>query len=307
MTELLGTILPYITTILLFASIYAVFALGLNLEWGFTGLINFGHVAFFAIGAYTTVLLNISGCPLIISVIAGVALAGFFGFLLGIPTLRLREDYLAIVTIGFSEVLRSILLNEEWLTRGPFGVHGFDRPFHDVIPYQYYNTFLLILFVAILVLVYFALERLIQSPWGRVLKSIREDEAVPSALGKNVFSYKLQSLIIGSAIAGLAGAMLAFYMTYINPCTFKPIETFHAWIIVILGGTASNKGTIVGAIILWAFFSGTKFIDRIVSVPFESHQMGAFRMIVVGLLLMLLMMYKPEGIFGRKEELALSD
>lgn len=305
MIEYIIAILPYITTVLLISSIYAIFALGLNLEWGFTGLINFGHVAFFAIGAYTTVLFNMSGCPLILSVIAGIALAGFFGFLLGIPTLRLREDYLAIVTIGFSEVLRFILLNEEWLTRGPFGVHGFQRPFQDMIAYQDYNTFLLILFVAILILIYLSLERLIQSPWGRVLKSIREDEAVPSALGKNVFRYKIQSLVLGSAIAGLAGALLAFYLQYINPNTFKPIETFHVWIIVILGGTASNKGTIIGALILWTFFSGTKFINRF--IPLESHQMGAFRMIVIGLLLMVLMMYKPEGILGKKEELALSD
>ena len=305
MIEYASMILPYVTTILLFSSIYAVFALGLNLEWGFTGLINFGHAAFFAIGAYTTVMLNISGYPLILSVAAGVVMAGFFGFLLGIPTLRLREDYLAIVTIGFSEVLRYILLNEEWLTRGPFGIHGFDRPLQDVISYQYYNIFLLMLFVVLLTIVYFSLEKLVHSPWGRVLKSIREDESVPSALGKNVFSYKLQSLAIGSAIAGLAGAMLAFYLQYIDPGTFKPIETFHAWIIVILGGTASNRGTIVGAIILWTFFSVTKFINPY--LPFMSHQMGAFRMIVIGLLLMLLMMYRPEGIFGKKEELALSD
>jgi len=305
MIEYIDMILPYLTTILLVSSIYAIFALGLNLEWGFTGLINFGHVAFLAIGAYTTVLLNMSGYSLILSVIAGIALAGFSGFLLGIPTLRLREDYLAIVTIGFSEVLRFILLNEEWLTRGSFGIHGFERPFQDVIPYQYYNIFLLLLFVAILGIIYFSLEKLIHSPYGRVLKSIREDESVPSALGKNVFSYKLQSLIIGSAIAGLAGAMLAFYLQYINPFTFKPIETFNAWIIVILGGTASNKGTVVGALILWTFFSGTRFIEEY--VPFESHQMGAFRMIIIGLLLMLLMMHKPEGIFGEREELALSD
>ncbi|MEA1905848.1 MAG: branched-chain amino acid ABC transporter permease [Euryarchaeota archaeon] len=305
MIECVCAVFPYVTTILLISTVYAVFALGLNLEWGFTGLINFGHVAFLAIGAYTTAMLNMGGCPLVLSVVAGVVVAGLFGLLLGVPTLRLREDYLAIVTIGFSEVLRFVLLNEGWLTRGPFGIHGFDRPFQDMIPHQYYNIFLLILFVAILTIVYISLEKLVRSPWGRVLKSIREDETVPTALGKNVFSYKLQSLAIGSAIAGLAGAMLAFYLQYIDPGTFKPIETFYAWIIVILGGTASNKGTVVGALILWTLFSATKFINPY--LPFTAHQMGAFRMIMIGLLLMLLMMYKPEGIFGKKEELALSD
>ena len=305
MIEYMCTVFPYVTTILLISTIYAVFALGLNLEWGFTGLINFGHVAFLAIGAYTTAMLNLGGCPLVLSVVGGIVMAGLFGLLLGMPTLRLREDYLAIVTIGFSEVLRFILLNEEWLTRGPFGIYGFDRPFQDMIPYQYYNISLLILFVAILIIVYTSLEKLVHSPWGRVLKSVREDETVPAALGKNVFSYKLQSLAIGSAIAGLAGAMLAFYLQYIDPGTFKPVETFYAWIIVILGGTASNKGTIVGALILWTLFSATKFINPY--LPFTAHQMGAFRMIMIGLLLMLLMMHKPEGIFGKKEELALSD
>ncbi|MFQ6121326.1 MAG: branched-chain amino acid ABC transporter permease, partial [Methanosarcinales archaeon] len=131
--------IDYLITIILFASIYAIFSLGLNLEWGYTGLLNFGHVAFLAIGAYATVLLSLKGVPLVLSVVSGIILAGLFGFLLGIPTLRLRADYLAIVTIGFSEILRLFLLNEEWLTRGSFGLHGFPRPLSLYIPYKDYN------------------------------------------------------------------------------------------------------------------------------------------------------------------------
>jgi neutral amino acid transport system permease protein len=291
--------IEYIVTVLLVAAIYALFSLGLNLEWGFTGLINFGHVAFFAIGAYTTVLLNLHGVPLILSVIAGMALAGLCGGLLGIPTLKLREDYLAIVTIGFAEIIRFFLLNEEWLTRGPVGLHGFSRPFEDFIPGDY-NYFLLLLVLVIIVVFYLLLEKLIKSPWGRVLKAIREDEEVPTSLGKNVFSYKIQSLVLGSTIAGLAGSLLAFYLQYINPRNFMPIETFYAWIAVVLGGSGNNKGTILGAIILWSFFSGTRFL------PFNQTQMGALRILFIGLLLMVIMMFKPEGLLGRKEELALS-
>jgi neutral amino acid transport system permease protein len=291
--------IEYIVTVLLVAAIYALFSLGLNLEWGFTGLINFGHVAFFAIGAYTTVLLNLHGVPLILSVIAGMALAGLCGGLLGIPTLKLREDYLAIVTIGFAEIIRFFLLNEEWLTRGPVGLHGFSRPFEDFIPGDY-NYFLLLLVLVIIVVFYLLLEKLIKSPWGRVLKAIREDEEVPTSLGKNVFSYKIQSLVLGSTIAGLAGSLLAFYLQYINPRNFMPIETFYAWIAVVLGGSGNNKGTILGAIILWSFFSGTRFL------PFNQTQMGALRILFIGLLLMVIMMFKPEGLLGRKEELTLS-
>lgn len=291
--------IEYIVTVLLVAAIYALFSLGLNLEWGFTGLINFGHVAFFAIGAYTTVLLNLHGVPLILSVIAGMALAGLCGGLLGIPTLKLREDYLAIVTIGFAEIIRFFLLNEEWLTRGPVGLHGFSRPFEDFIPGDY-NYFLLLIVLVIIVVFYLLLEKLIKSPWGRVLKAIREDEEVPASLGKNVFSYKIQSLVLGSTIAGLAGSLLAFYLQYINPRNFMPIETFYAWIAVVLGGSGNNKGTILGAIILWSFFSGTRFL------PFNQTQMGALRILFIGLLLMVIMMFKPEGLLGKKEELTLT-
>lgn len=294
--------IEYIITVLLIAAIYAIFALGLNLEWGFTGLINFGHVAFLAIGAYTTALLSLSGVPLLPSVLAGMALAGLCGGLLGIPTLKLREDYLAIVTIGFAEIIRFFLLNEEWLTRGPMGLHGYSRPFEELIPGDY-NFFLLLFVLVVLVVCYLLLEKLIKSPLGRVLKSIREDEDVPASLGKNVFWYKIQSLILGSTIAGLAGSLLAFYLQYINPRNFMPIETFYAWIAVVLGGSGNNKGTLLGAVILWTFFSGTRFAQ--VYLPISPTQMGALRIMFIGVLLIILMMFKPEGILGKKEELAL--
>ncbi len=294
--------IEYIITVLLIAAIYALFALGLNLEWGFTGLINFGHVAFLAIGAYTTALLSLSGAPLLPSAIAGMALAGLCGALLGIPTLKLREDYLAIVTIGFAEIIRLFLLNEDWLTRGPMGLHGYSRPFEGLIPGDY-NFSLLLFVLVVLVVCYLMLERLIKSPWGRVLKSIREDEDVPASLGKNVFSYKIQSLVLGSTIAGLAGSLLAFYLQYINPRNFMPIETFYAWIMVVLGGSGNNKGTLLGAVILWSFFSGTRFAQGY--VPISPTQMGALRIMFIGVLLIILMMFKPEGLLGKKEELTL--
>ncbi|OPY53521.1 MAG: leucine/isoleucine/valine transporter permease subunit [Methanosaeta sp. PtaU1.Bin112] len=292
----------YLVSIILTAGIYAIFALGLNLQWGYAGLLNFGHVAFMAIGAYTTVLLSMNEVPLILAVPAGMVLAGACGAFLGVATLRLREDYLAIVTIGFSEIVRFILLNWSSLTRGSFGLYGYPRPLEEMIPHEDYNLLLAGVVIVVLLLVYALLEILAKSPWGRVLKSVRDDEAVSVSLGKNAFSYKVQSLALGSAIAALAGSMLAFYLQYINPNNFQPIETFYAWIMVILGGSGSNRGTIAGAVLLWGFFSTTRFLEGYVSLSPSAS--GALRMVIIGLVLIALMMFRPQGLFGRKEELA---
>lgn len=370
----------YLVSLILFISIYSLFCLGLNLQWGFTGLINFGHVAFMAVGAYTTVLLSLQGVPLFIAVLIGAALAALLGLLVGISTLRLREDYLAIVTIGLSEMIRLIVNNQElpignnqWRS-GVFGLQGFPLPMRDstlnpllqigmigvltliaglagwqlwqwfkkqrqqaktkeqvpvaslitgivggilglivyivgLIALSDANTFtyktgLMILMLVVLTLVYWALERLVNSPWGRVLKAIREDEEIPKALGKNVFWYKLQSLMLGGAIAGIAGAFYAWQLATVYPDNFQPQITFDAWTIVILGGAGNNAGTLLGTIIFWAYFEGSRFILPQI-FPFDDARLGAFRIMVIGLLLIILMMVRPQGILGKKEELTL--
>ena len=295
--------LDYLVSIALTAGIYAIFALGLNLQWGYAGLLNFGHVAFMAMGAYATVLLSMNGIPLLLAVLAGMILAGAAGAFLGMATLRLREDYLAIVTIGFSEILRFVLLNRSSLTRGSFGLFGYSRPFEDLVGIMDYNLFLAGLVIAVLLLVYALLEALARSPWGRVLKSIRDDEAAAISLGKNAFSYKVQALALGSAIAALSGSLLAFYLQYINPGNFQPIETFYAWIMVILGGSGNNRGTILGGLILWGFFSTTRFMEGYLSLS-PSASSGA-RMVLIGLILIGLMLFRPQGLLGREEELSI--
>lgn len=293
----------YLISIMLTAGIYAIFALGLNLQWGYCGLLNFGHAAFMAIGAYTTILLSMNGVPLIFAVLAGMVLAGGCGAFLGVATLRLREDYLAIVTIGFSEIVRFLLLNWSSVTRGSFGLYGYPRPLEALIGHENYNLFLAFVVVAVLFLVYEFLEILVKSPWGRVLKSIRDDEAVSVSLGKNAFSYKVQALALGSAIAALSGSLLAFYLQYINPNNFQPIETFYAWIMVIMGGSGSNRGVIVGSILLWGFFSTTRFLEGYIDLSPSAS--SAARMVIIGMILVGLMMFRPQGLFGRKEELAI--
>lgn len=293
----------YLISIILIAAIYAIFALGLNLEWGYAGLLNFGHVAFMAIGAYSTIILSLSGVHIALAVILGMILAGFAGAFLGVATLKLREDYLAIVTIGFSEILRHLLQNESWLTRGSFGIYGYPRPFQELVAPQDYNLLLAGMVMVILGLVYAFLAVILSSPWGRVLKSIRDDEAASMALGKNTFSYKVQALIIGSAIAALSGSLLAFYLQYINPENFRPIETFYAWIMVVMGGSGNNRGTLLGAAILWSFFSATRFLEGY--LPFSPSTVSAFRIVFIGLVLVGFMLFCPQGLLGRKEELTL--
>jgi len=295
--------MDYLISIMLSAGIYAIFALGLNLQWGHAGLLNFGHVAFMAIGAYATVLLSMNGVSLPLAVLAGMILAGAAGALLGMATLKLREDYLAIVTVGFSEILRFLLLNQAWLTRGSFGLYGYPRPFQDIVSSQDYNLLLAGIVGFSLISVYALLEILAASPWGRVLKSIRDDELVSVSLGKNAFRYKVESLFLGSAIAALSGSLLAFYLQYINPMNFQPVETFYAWIMVIMGGSGNNRGTIIGAFLLWGFFSASRFIEGYISLSPSAS--SALRMVLIGLILIALLMFRPQGIMGRKEELAI--
>src|SRR6478672_405499 len=353
----------YLVFLVSLTGTFALFSLGLNLQWGFTGLINFGHVAFLTIGAYTTVLLSSKGVPLIIAVLIGAGISALLGLLIGFSTLRLREDYLAIVTIGVSELIRLVALNEEWLTRGSFGVQGYPLPLANFNPnlplkllmigvltlllgatlwqlwqwsanklkvpsqlilaivaallclivygvgaialYDYNpRAGLMLLTLLTLALVYWLLERLVRSPWGRVLKAIREDEQIPKALGKNVFWYKLQALMLGGAIAGISGSFFAWYLTTVYPSNFEPLITFNAWTIVVLGGAGNNLGPILGAIIFWGYDTLTRlFLHDIVHL--DASREGAFRIMVIGLILMVIMMWRPQGILGKKEELTL--
>ncbi|MFN6537745.1 MAG: branched-chain amino acid ABC transporter permease [Nostoc sp. EkiNYC01] len=361
---------------------FALFALGLNLQWGFTGLINFGHIAFMTLGAYTTVLLSLKGVPLLISALAGAMVAALLGLIIGFATLRLREDYLAIVTIGTGELIRLVVNNQElpvgnsWVS-GAFGVQSYPIPFSTqpslffrlvmiglltllavvtlftlwrwirtaqkfraadssqrlsskqelasrlgvgivlavlavaiyisgVIGLYNYNpkAGLMLVLLLVLAVVFWRLEILVRSPWGRILKAIREDEEIPKALGKNVFWYKLQSLMLGGAIAGIAGAFFAWQLGAIYPDNFQPQLTFDTWIMVILGGSGNNIGTILGAVVFFAYDAITReVLPRI--VPLDEARLGAFRIMVIGFILMVLMIWRPQGILGKKEELTL--
>ncbi len=360
----------YIVFLTINVGLYSLFALGLNLQWGICGLINFGLVAFMILGAYTTVILSLQGVPLILAVLVGALLSALLGLLIGLTTLRLREDYLAIVTIGVAEIIRLIVQNEQKLTQGTFGIQRFPLPLEGFEPNLFvkllfiailsiltvfttsklvkgiqkewqakintnkkpyylfilgiitigfiillyingvialshytYKAGLMVLELVVLAIVYWGLEFLVHSPWGRVLKAIREDEEIAKALGKNVFWYKLQAFLLGGAIAGIAGSFFAWQLTAIYPNNFESLVTFNAWIIVVLGGAGSNAGTILGAVIFWLYDSLTRFLPAGI---LTDSQMGAFRVMLIGLILISLMMLRPQGILGKKEELTLS-
>ncbi|RLF18163.1 MAG: branched-chain amino acid ABC transporter permease, partial [Thermoprotei archaeon] len=199
-------VVSFVFDLLTITGIFGILAISLNMEYGFTGLANFGKVAFFAIGAYTAgILSRFQGVPFPLDVVCGILLAGLAGFLVSIPALRLREDYLAITTIAFGEIVRLIILNEDWLTRGPMGIPGIPAPLRDVLAGREWLAFYTGLCFVVLAVVYWMCERVVNSPYGRVIKAIREDEVAAQALGKYTFKYKAQMFTLGSAIAGLAG------------------------------------------------------------------------------------------------------
>ncbi|MEE3719687.1 branched-chain amino acid ABC transporter permease [Tumidithrix elongata RA019] len=298
--------LDYIISLIAFAAIFALFSLGLNLQWGFAGLVNFGHVAFMAVGAYTTVLLSLNGVPWYIAFAIASALAAVLGLLIGSTTLRLREDYLAIVTIGVSEMVRLFANNEAWLTKGTSGVQDYPLPFKELVPVQFYPTLLTGILIVVVAVVYWRLEWLVRSPWGRVLKAIREDEEVAKALGKNVFWYKLQAFVIGGAIAGIAGAFYAWQVVAIYPDSFIPLITFQAWTIVTIGGAGNNLGVLLGAAIFQIYSVLPRFLPEQIQMFLGGGKLEAIQQMLIGLTLILLMVWRPQGILGNKDELTLN-
>ncbi len=289
-------LLDYILDTLVYIGIYAILAVSLNLEAGYTRLMNFGKVAFFAIGAYTSALLSIAGAPFIVGMLAGMLLSALFGFLVSLPTLRLRADYLAIITLSFGEILRLFFLNELWLTNGPMGIRGIPQPLYSA--FDNYTLFYVALVYAFLLVCYVFAERIINSPFGRMLKAIRDDEDAAQAFGKNTFIFKVRVFVIGSSIASVSGTLFAHYIAFISPDMFFPAVTFSVWTMMVIGGKANNFGVIMGAVMIQVLERGTRFLKDFVVLPVEPYNL---RIIVIGLLLILFILYKPEGIIKERK------
>lgn len=303
---------------------YAVSAISLNLQFGYTGLLNFGQVAFMLMGAYGTAITVDAGGPLWLGVIVGILAAVVLGLVLGLPTLRLRADYLAITTIAAAEVLR-LVVRSSWaepLTNGVFGIQGFADSFFSLNPFPGGATYgvgnwlvtgrrlwVMIVSWIIVALMVLLVRRLIKSPWGRVLRAIREDEDATSSLGKNVFNYKLQSLMIGGAIGAVSGILLAVEQQNVTPDAYLPNITFILYVMVILGGAGTILGPVLGALAFqFVFFtfdaimaSAQANVDWVGNIltPAEA---GQLKLVLVGVGLILLMVFRPQGIMGDRNE-----
>jgi branched-chain amino acid transport system permease protein len=277
-------------------AIYSIFAVSLNIEVGYTGLFNFGHVAFFAIGAYASALLSLQGVTFSLALIAGIACAGGGGLLIGIPALKLQGDYFGIATLGFAEIVRMILQNQVEWTKGPMGLPGIPRP--EIFSWHF-DTLPAYLFLTLgaAILTFLIIGFLTLSPFGRVLKAIRDDETAAAILGKNPFAYKMESFVIGSAFAGLAGVLWAHFITFVSPGDFTLTETILVLLIVVLGGKGTLWGPVVGAVVLIFFQESVRFLRL---PPEWSGILGPLQQMVFGLLLVVLMLFRPEGLIREK-------
>jgi len=283
----------YILHLLILICIYAILAMSLNLITGYAGMLNLGHAAFFAIGAYTSTLLIMAGFPFWVGFLAAALIAAVFGVLLSIPSLRLHGVFLAIATLGFGEIIRSILLNWTELTRGPLGIPGIAKPELFGLVFDSLWAYFVLAFV-IAAITYFILKKIVNSNFGIVLKAIRENEAVSESLGKNVKLVKMQAFALGACFAGIAGSLFAHYITFIDPSSFTLMETILILLMVVLGGMGSLEGSIMGAIILILLPEPLRFIGL------PSAMVGQLRQIIYASLLIALIIKKPKGIFGEQ-------
>jgi len=302
--ELIG----YGAFFLTMALTYAIMCLGLNVQWGQTGLFNVGIAGFVAIGAYVSAILTTPDTanrfggfdlPIAVGWLGAALAAGIIAFLIGWLTIRLRADYLAIATFGVAVAVQLCALNLERITGGPFGIGFIPRPFASLAgdPLAFSLLNLGVLAVVALVL-YLALERLVRSPWGRVLRAIREDETAALALGKSAVRFRLQAFAIGGGIMGLAGAAQAHFIGFIAPENYLPMLTFQVWAMLIVGGSGNNRGAILGAVLVWGIWAASAAAVSAIFPPDQQARAAALQIVMIGVALCAILLLRPRGILG---------
>lgn len=334
--------MSYLVSFAIVGSIYAVLTLGLNVQWGYTGLFNIGVAAFFSLGAFTSALVTTRmptgaaaafseqafglGAPFLVGVVAAGAAAGVLALLVGGPTLRLREDYLAIATIGIAELVRLVFQNERWLANGPQPLRGIPQPlaclvrdpvcswlpapiaafFEPLAPRDYPYVYLVIATLFVIV-VFVVLERAIRSPWGRLLRAVREDEAAAAMNGKDVARVRLQAFTVGAVVMGLGGALYAHYMVAIDYTHFDALyATFLVWVMLMLGGSGNHRGAILGAFVIWGVWTGAAYAVDLVrpllaAISSDLPARGPYlRLLFISLLMLLILLYRPKGLVGEE-------
>lgn len=301
-------LLSYGAFFLTTALIFSLITLGLNLQWGLTGLFNVGLAGFVAIGAYTSAILTtpddparIGGfdVPIGLGWLAAMLVAGAVAAVVGAATLRLKSDYLAITTFGVAVVVQLVALNAQGLTGGPFGVGFIPRPFSALAGQPtLFNFANLGVVAAVTLAIFLALEHLARSPWGRVLKALREDERAAISLGKSARFYRVQAFALGGAIMGLAGAVQAHFIGFIAPDNYLPTVTFQVWTMLIVGGSGSNKGAILGSILVWAIWAGSGAVTSAFVPTDQQARAAALQIVAIGVMLCVILLVRPMGLLG---------
>jgi len=321
--------------------IYGLLTLGLNVHYGYTGLLNFGHVAFFAAGAYASAIVTMPppstvtnasyelwlnlpmplGFP--VSLAAAALVGGVLAFLIGLTSVRLGTHYLAIATFALAGVFSDVLVNEAWLTNGSFGMNSVPKPGRAGLTADEWQLAYLAFAALSLLVTYLVLERLVNAPFGRLLKGVRESEAAAKTLGKDTNAVKLKSFVIGGMIAGFAGGVYAHYLGSVVTAQFVPHVTFTVYAAMLLGGAALNTGAVVGAFLVVAFEESTRFITTLYNwiqstlpdalsgvlpalfgpLPNNPSFIPSMRFVVIGVLFVLVIRYRPEGLFGDPAEI----
>jgi branched-chain amino acid transport system permease protein len=304
----INDIFAYLVFFTVVALTYALACLGLNLHWGATGLFNVGVAGFVAVGAYTSAILTappspdrLGGLawPIAVGWVGAALAAGVVALGVGLVTLRLRHDYLAIATFGIAVTIQLLAVNLIPLTGGPFGIHGVPRPFSGLVAAPLgRNVAYVTLVIALVAGVYLALERLVQSPWGRVLRGIREDEAAAAALGKPAAVFRLQAFTLGAMVMGLAGAVYAHFIGFVAPEDFLSILTFQVWTMLVVGGSGNNRGAIAGAVAVWALWTASGAALTAVLPQELQARSAALQTVVIGVVLAAVLLVRPRGLLG---------
>lgn len=314
----------YGLSLLTMGGIYAVLTLGLNVQWGFTGLFNAGIAGFLAVGAYVQAILTTPisrdhlgayNVPIPLAMLAAMVISAAVAWAIAKICIRLRSDYLAIATIGIAEILRLVFKNEIWATNGPRGVSQIPKAF-ETLPQPWNTLAFLAMVLGIVLVVFLALERARTAPWGRVMTAIRENETAASAAGKNIEAFRLESFVIGSALMGLAGALMAQYLKQIDPQVSDPLTaTFLVFVMLIAGGSANNRGAVLGAMLLYAIWSASEiFSQRMLGLLSSDHigiltiteagewsiRFAYLRVFLIGLILQFILQKRPQGILPEK-------
>ena len=306
MIDLLGYGAFFLSTALIFGLI----TLGLNLQWGLTGLFNVGIAGFVAIGGYTSAILTspdtpdrVGGfdMPIVVGWLTAMAVTAAAAALTGFATLRLKADYLAITTFGVAVVVQLVALNAQGLTGGPFGVAFIPRPFAGLQDQSALFNFLnLGVIAAVTLAVYLALEHLSRSPWGRVLRALREDERAAISLGKSARSYRVQAFAAGGAVMGLAGAVQAHFIGFIAPNNYLPTLTFQVWAMLMVGGSGSNLGALLGSIVVWAIWVGAGAFSAAVVPSDWQARAASLQIVAIGVMLCLILLWRPQGFLAAR-------